>query len=58
MPRNFSALATPRSVTDTVLCFSSNSKSKSATKSFFMRGSMPSGRLPGCIVLASRAKRT
>ena len=55
MPRNFSALATPRSVTATVLCFSSNSKSKSATKSFFERGSMPSGVLPGSICLASRA---
>ena len=56
MPRNFSALATPCSVTETVLCFSSNSKSKSASKSFFMRGSMPSGFLPGTIRLASLAK--
>ena len=50
MPRNFSALATPRSVTETVLCFSSNSKSKSATKSFLERGSRPSGFLPASIM--------
>ena len=55
MPRNFSALATPCSVTETVLCFSSNSKSKSATNSFFDRGSMPSGVLPGTIGWASLA---
>ena len=57
MPRKRSALATPCSVTETVLCFSSNSKSKSATKSFFIRGSMLSGRLPGSMVRASLAKR-
>ena len=55
MPRNFSAFATPRSVTETVLCFSSNSKSKSATKSFLARGSMPSGVLPDSICGASLA---
>ena len=52
---NFSAFATPCSVTETVLCFSSNSKSKSATNSFFCRGSIPSGFLPGIIVFARRA---
>ena len=57
MPRNFSALATPCSVTETVLCFSSNSKSKSATKSFLVRGSRPSGFLPASITRASLAKR-
>ena len=56
MPRNFSALATPRSVTATVLCFSSNSKSYSAMKSFLVFGSMPSGFLPGSISGASLAK--
>ena len=49
MPRKRSAFSTPCSVTETVLCFSSNSKSKSATNSFLVFGSMPSGRLPGFI---------
>ena len=57
MARKRSALSTPRSVTEIVLCFSSNSKSKSATKSFFIRGSMLSGFLPDSMVRASLAKR-
>ena len=58
MPRKRSAFATPCSVTETVLCFSSNSKSKSATNSFFGRGSMPSGFLPGLHRCASLANCT
>ena len=58
MPMNRSAFATPCSVTETVLCFSSNSKSKSATKSFLARGSRPSGVLPGSICVASLANLT
>ena len=54
MPRNFSAFSTPRSLTDTVLCFSSGSKSKSAIHSFDLE-SMPSGFLPGSMILASSA---
>ena len=54
MPRNFSALATPFSVTDTVLCFSSGSKSKSASQSFDLASS-PSGFLPGSMIFASFA---
>ncbi len=58
MPRNFSALATPCSVIATVFCFSSISKSKSATNCFFERGSIPSGVLPGFICGARRANFT
>ena len=58
MPRKRSAFSTPRSVTETVLCFSSNSKSKSAVNSFLVFGSIPSGRLPDSITFASLAKRT
>ncbi len=58
MRRKRSAFATPCSVTETVLCFSSNSKSKSATNSFFVFGSIPSGVLPGIIWRASLANWT
>ena len=54
MPRNFSAFATPRSVTETVLCFSSGSKSKSASQSFDFASSV-SGFLPGSMIRASFA---
>ena len=47
MRRKRSAFSTPCSVTATVLCFSSYSKSKSATNSFLVFGSIPSGALPG-----------
>ena len=55
MPRNFSAFSTPRSVTATVLCFSSGSKSKSAVQSLDFASSV-SGFLPGSMILASFAK--
>ena len=54
MPRNFSAFATPFSVTDTVLCFSSGSKSKSACHSFDLASNV-SGFLPGSMIFASFA---
>ena len=54
MPRNFSAFATPRSVTETVLCFSSGSKSKSASHSLDL-ASRPSGFLPASMIRASLA---
>ena len=58
MRRNFSALATPCSVIATVFCFSSISKSKSATNDFFERGSIPSGVLPTVNCGARRANFT
>ena len=58
MPRNFSALATPCSVIETVLCFSSISKSKSAMNCFLERGSMPSGVSPATMRGASFANLT
>src|SRR5258708_757366 len=58
MPRKRSALATPCSVIETVLCFSSTSKSKSATNCFFERGSIPSGVFPPFICGARRANFT
>ena len=54
MPRNFSAFATPFSLTATVLCFSSGSKSYSASHSFDF-ASRPSGFLPASMIRASLA---